>query len=168
MTYLQYRSLILSEIQLHNILIARNHHSQLKSVKMKSNTVMSLVQNYIYSVDNGWNYILPTTLKSELEEGKEYFLLDSRKPQHYDSGHIEGAVNIFWLDLFKQENLAKLPTDMEIIICCYVGHTASQIMVLLQMLGFRARVLKFGMGKGPVIGVPVAGWENYGYPVVQG
>lgn len=128
---------------------------------------MHLVQNYILNVDNGWNYITPPTLKDELAEGKEYFLLDSRKPQDYRNGHIEGAINIFWLELFKEENLAKLPKDLEIIICCYVGHTASQIMVLLQMLEFKARVLKFGMGKSPAVGVPVAGWENYGFPVVR-
>ncbi len=129
--------------------------------------IMDAVQGYIKNVDNGWNYILPTTLKTELEEGKEYFLLDSRKPDDYNNGHIDGAINIFWLKLFKEENLAQLPKDREIIICCYVGHTASQIMVLLQMIGFKARVLKFGMGKSPAVGVPVAGWENYGFPVVQ-
>lgn len=129
--------------------------------------VASAIQTYIENVDNGWNYILPTTLKTDIEQGKDYFLLDTRKPEHYSNGHIEGAINIFWLDLFKQENLDTLPEDKTIVICCYVGHTASQIMVMLQMLGYKARVLKFGMGKGPVVGVPVAGWENYGFPTVK-
>lgn len=136
-------------------------------MKKIEKAVENAVQDYIKNVDNGWNYILPTTLKKDLAEGKKYFLLDTRKREHYDNGHIAGAVNIFWLDLFEQENLSFLPKDMEIVICCYVGHTASQVMVLLQMLGYKARVLKFGMGKGPVVGVPVAGWENYGFDVVR-
>ena len=132
------------------------------------NIIKNAVKQYISNVDkDGWNYIIPTQLKTDIKEGKDYFLLDTRKPKDYDNGHIEGAVNIFWLDLFEEENLERLPKDKEIIIICYVGHTASQIMVLLQMLGYKARVLKFGMGKSPAVGVPVAGWENYGFPVVR-
>jgi len=51
-------------------------------------------------------------------------------------------------------------------LICYVGHTSSQALVLLKMLGYKVVAVKFGYGKSPVFGVPVAGWLNYNFPVV--
>ena len=130
--------------------------------------MLEKLTQFVGSIEDDWNFIIPTQLKVDLMKGEDYFLLDTRKPEDYANGHIEGAMNIFWLDILKAENLAKLPRDRRIIICCYVGHTASQVLVMLRLLGFDARILKFGMGKSPVIGVPVAGWENYGFETVKG
>lgn len=119
------------------------------------------------STKKDWRYILPTTLKKDIEKGKDYYLLDTRRSQDFKECHIEGAKNIFWLDILKKENLSKLPKNKRIIICCYVGHTASQILIILALLGYKVSVLKFGMGKSPVVGVPVAGWLNYGFDVIR-
>lgn len=126
------------------------------------------LQKILTTTKKDWRYILATKLKKDLERGKDYFLLDTRKPSDFKTGHIKGSVNIFWLDLLKEENLKRLPKNKRIIICCYVGHTASQVLIMLNLLGYKATVLKFGMGKSPVVGVPVAGWLNYGYDVVEG
>jgi|TARA_Y100000310_G_C20622048_1_gene783906 rhodanese-related sulfurtransferase len=131
-------------------------------------TIMKKLSKFLGDTGDDWNYIIPTQLKSDLISGKDCFLLDTRKPEDYAKGHIEGAVNIFWLDLLKNGNLKKLPKNKRINVCCYVGHTASQVLVILSLLGFDAKVLKFGMGQSPAIGVPVAGWENYGFDTVKG
>ena len=39
-------------------------------------------------------------------------------------------------------------------------------MVALKLLDYDVVSLKFGMGKSPVKGVPVAGWLDFGYEVV--
>jgi rhodanese-related sulfurtransferase len=129
--------------------------------------ILEQLSKFVEGTGDDWNFIIPTELKVDLMKGKDYFLLDVRKPEDYAKGHIEGATNIFWLDLLKPENLAKLPHDRRIIIACYVGHTASQVLVMLRLLGFDARILKFGMGLSPVVGVPVAGWTNYGFETVR-
>ena len=54
----------------------------------------------------------------------------------------------------------------KIIIICYVGHTASQVLVMLKLLGYKAKVLKFGMGESPSKEVPVAGWNKYGFETI--
>ncbi len=118
---------------------------------------------YLRETKNDWNYVLPTEF-NQMNKDK-IFILDVRKPEDYKRGHIKNSLNIFWLDLMKPENLEKIPKDKEIIIVCYVGHTASQVLVLLKLLGYNARVLKFGMGKSPTMGVPVAGWIDYGFGV---
>lgn len=89
------------------------------------------------------------------------FILDVRKPEDYRRLHIRNSVNIFWLELMKPGNLERLPRDKPIIIVCYVGHTASQILVLLKLLGYNAKVLKYGMGIYPQKDVFNAGLVNF-------
>jgi len=73
------------------------------------------------------------------------FILSIRKAEHYELGHIPGAVNIGITSLFTEENLAKLPYDNQIIVVCYTGHTASQATALLNAIGYNATALKWGM-----------------------
>lgn len=120
------------------------------------------IREYIDSVDDNFNYITPKELHGRYKE-EDLFLLDIRKAEDYRKGHIPGARNIFWLDLFKEENLDKLPKDKKIILICYVGHTASQVMVLLRLLGYDVNAMKFGMGVSPKKEVPIAGWNDFKY-----
>jgi len=130
--------------------------------------LLKLFQDYLNETEENWNYILPTELNDLIKKGKasDYFLLDVRKSKDFNKEHIPGTVNIFWLDILKKENLKKLPVDKEIIVICYLGHTSSQIMVMLSMLGYRCRSLKFGMGKSPDSRIEIKGWLDYNYPVV--
>ncbi|MCX7793822.1 MAG: rhodanese-like domain-containing protein [Thermodesulfovibrionales bacterium] len=79
------------------------------------------------------------------DELSDFFLLDIRRPADYCAGHIKGAVNILFEEVAKPENLIKLPSDKPILIICYTGHTASQINAILNMLGYDAWTLRFGM-----------------------
>lgn len=100
-------------------------------------------------------YIPAEKLEQELKNNKDkYFLLDVRKKEDYDNGHIEGAVNNFWFDTAKI--IDKLPQDKEIIVICYTGQSASQVRSLLKLLGFNITVLNGGM---------VNGWQNR--PVIK-
>jgi len=121
---------------------------------------------FIDSTDKNWNYITPEQLNKK--DLSKYYVLDIRDAESYKKGHIKGAKNIYWLEVLKPENIKKLPKDKKIIVVCWVGHTATQIMVALRLLGYQAVALKFGMGISPVKGVPVAGWTNFGFEVVKG
>jgi rhodanese-related sulfurtransferase len=127
-----------------------------------------MAKAYVKGTEKDWNYITPEELKKDLDRGKKHFILDVRKPEDYEKEHIPGAINIFWLDLFSADNLKKLPRDKKIVVVCYVGHTSSQAVVLLKLIGFEAMGLKFGMGQSPVEGVPVAGWKDFGFETVKG
>lgn len=126
------------------------------------------LKDYLEHVDKDWNYILPTQLYEMLESGEtnKFFIVDLRDSGDYVKGHIKGATNIFWLDILKPEKLAMLPVDKTILLYCYVGHTSSQVMVILRLMGYHAMSLKFGLGISPVVGVPMAGWVDYNYPLV--
>jgi len=154
-----------------------NHQHDFESLCLIENHKIDLferIDNYIKNTDTTWNYIIAPDLYKEITNGnKKLFLLDVRKPKDYASGHIEGATNIFWKDLFSSNNIDRLPCpkhnpSITIVVICYVGHTASQTLVLLRLLGFKAIVLKYGMGVSPVADIPRKGWKDYGLPLVYG
>lgn len=75
-------------------------------------------------------------VKEDLEEGREFVLLDVRTPEEYEEGHIEGAINIPLKSLsYDVENEIE---DKETVIYLYCRSgvrviTAGQI---LQDLGY--------------------------------
>jgi rhodanese-related sulfurtransferase len=73
------------------------------------------------------------------------YIVSSRKPEDYATGHIPGAVNLPESILFKPENLAKLPKDSKIVPYCYTGHSGSQVTAMLNMCGYDATNLLWGI-----------------------
>jgi rhodanese-related sulfurtransferase len=126
---------------------------------------------YVQNTKNDWNYITPYDFYhkyySKPDKMKNIYLIDLRKKEEYKKFHVKGAKNIFWLDLLKDKNIKKLPKDKTIFLICYVGHTSSQAMVLLKLLGYNVVSIKFGYGISPAFEVPVAGWLDYNYPVTS-
>ncbi len=83
---------------------------------------------------------------SENEEPFEWpFILDVQNPDRYLKGHIPGSLHIPWTNVFKTKNLKKLPPDRRIAICSETGHTGAHIAALLNVLGYEAINLKWGM-----------------------
>jgi rhodanese-related sulfurtransferase len=79
------------------------------------------------------------------DESNDPVIVSVRAADAYAKGHVPGAINIGLADLVKPENLAKLPTDRKIVVYCYTGHTGSQATAILNLLGYDASNLKFGM-----------------------
>jgi rhodanese-related sulfurtransferase len=70
-------------------------------------------------------------------------IVSIRAADIYAAGHIPGAINFALADLV--DNLSKINPDAPVYVYCYTGHTAAQAAALLQMLGYDAYSLKFGM-----------------------
>lgn len=127
-------------------------------------------RTYLTNTKTDWNYITPHDFYHQYyltNKMSEIYLLDLRKPDEFRKMHIKGAHNIFWLELLNEKNLKKLPKDKTIFLICYVGHTSSQAMVLLKLLGYKVVSIKFGYGISPVFEVPVAGWVAMRYPTIS-
>jgi len=124
------------------------------------------LRQYLKDTQDDWNYITPLDFYNHYYLKKDYFLIDLRDAPSYKKGHVKGAHNIYWLDILNAKNLKRLPRDKQIFLICYVGHTSSQILTLLKLLGYTVTSIKFGYGLSPVKGVPVAGWLDYGFPIV--
>ncbi|MBN1177281.1 MAG: rhodanese-like domain-containing protein [Dehalococcoidales bacterium] len=89
------------------------------------------------------SYITAADLNMKIAEGEDMTIIDLRSADHYAAGHIPGAINIGLGAL--ADNLAKINPDAPVYCYCYTGHTAAQATSLLQMLGYDASSLKFGM-----------------------
>ena len=73
------------------------------------------------------------------------YIISLRSAEDYAKGHVPGAVNMSVKTLFTAENLATIPPDKDVVVICYTGQTAGQATVGLNMLGYEAYSLLFGM-----------------------
>lgn len=107
----------------------------------------ALTKKPVMKAGDLWELLYNDTLASN-----DPFILDLRvqqkdKPDYYETGHIASAVNIGIGNLFTDEGLEKLPEDKnkQIVVVCYTGHTASQATALLNLNGYNATALMWGM-----------------------
>ena len=128
------------------------------------------LRDYLRSTKDDWNYITPIDFYKKYYVKRRvrnaYYLIDLRSNAEYKKGHIKGSKNIYWQDILDEENLKKLPKNKLIFLICYVGHTSSQVLTLLKLLGYNVISIKYGYGLSPIKHAPVAGWLDYGLPVV--
>ncbi len=82
------------------------------------------------------------TVADELDD---FYVLDVRANADFCAGHIAGATNFPFESVAKRENLQQLPTIRPILVVCYTGQKAGQVMTILNLLGFDAWSLHFGM-----------------------
>jgi len=88
-------------------------------------------------------YITAADLNMKIAEDEDMTIISVRSADHYAAGHVPGAVNISLGTLVN--NLNKIDPDAPVYVYCYTGHSAAQAVALLQMLGYDAYSLKFGM-----------------------
>jgi rhodanese-related sulfurtransferase len=73
------------------------------------------------------------------------YIISLRSAEDYAKGHVPGAVNMDVKAMFTAENLATIPPDKDVVVICYTGQTAGQATAALNMLGYEAYSLLFGM-----------------------
>jgi rhodanese-related sulfurtransferase len=66
-------------------------------------------------------------------------------PDPYFSGHIPGAVNVPWRQIADMQILRSLPRDRPIVVYSDTGLIGAQVTTILNILGFDARNLKWGI-----------------------
>jgi rhodanese-related sulfurtransferase len=72
-------------------------------------------------------------------------IISLRSAEDYAKGHIPGAVNVGVKELFTTEVLSSIPPDKDVVLVCYTGQTAGQATAGMNMLGYEAYSLLFGM-----------------------
>jgi rhodanese-related sulfurtransferase len=96
----------------------------------------------------GPRFIAADALYENLNDGdpdNDPTIISLRSSEDYAKGHLPGAV---WMDvktLFTPEGLATIPPDKQVVFVCYTGQSASQATSALNMLGYDAVALLFGM-----------------------
>ncbi len=72
-------------------------------------------------------------------------VISVRTEAQYNNGHIEGAINIPWQGIAEEGSLKRLPPDADIVCYCSSGHTSGIATTALNMLGYNAKNLKWGI-----------------------
>ncbi len=107
-----------------------------------------LLINYLEG--DGGNYINTTAPKivsasQVMQEGlTTYKIIDIRQATAYATGHIDGAVNVALADVVTYAK-ANLNTTDKILVYCYTGQSAGFAVLALNLEGYNAYSLKFGM-----------------------
>lgn len=95
------------------------------------------------------------SLWSKLQKNENLFLLDVRDKDEFSEFKIPGSTNIPLTELFKQENISKIPKEKEIITICPHGNRAMVAMFALTRNNIDAHILEGGL----------AGWSQVLNPV---
>ena len=135
--------------------------------------ILPNLKEYLKNTKKDWNYITPSSFYNKYysKNKKNYVVIDLRKKEDYEMFHMPYSKNIFWLDLLSDKNLKRISNyiknNKKIFLICYAGHTSSQAMVLLKLLGIPTISIKFGYGISPVDKVDIKGWIQHNYPLTH-
>ncbi len=123
--------------------------------------------------NDGLNYINANDLYANLNDGdttNDPFLLNYWNQTSYDGGHIPGSFRFEPGELGPDELLKYVPTDKQVVVWCYTGQTSAQLSTYLNMLGYDAYSLLYGMNSidPSLCGTKVYHAPTTDYPVVTG
>ena len=91
----------------------------------------------------------------------DLFLLDVRDADEFSDFQIPGSINISLSDLFKPENIDKIPQDKEIVTVCPHGNRAMVATFALARNGIQSHVLEGGLAGWSQVLNPVKVTENH-------
>ncbi len=105
----------------------------------------------------------------------DFVIVDVRpNPAEYTQGHIPGSIQITVQDIFKPENLKKLPKNKKVILVCVTGQTQNLPVVGLRALGYDAYTMAFGHAAwikgyrgGQIMQEAIQGAASKNYPIVK-
>jgi len=126
--------------------------------------VLAFVQDYFNAIPDSGSNILPSDQVDALVESGDATVVDIRKVEDFEAGHIEGAVSVpFGANM--QEAFAELP-EGKLVVACYSGQTAGQTVGIMRALGYDAVSLKYGMklGWAPYVETKAANTYFSDYP----
>jgi sulfur-carrier protein adenylyltransferase/sulfurtransferase len=75
-------------------------------------------------------------LKSMLDRGDDFYLVDVREPNEYEIVSIPGAVLIPKQEIIDGSALERLPNDKPIVLHCKVGGRSAECLAVLKSAGF--------------------------------
>ena len=122
--------------------------------------------------------ILESRLATVFAEGfgaakvTNYFIVNYWSVDHYNWGHIPGAMQYTpKADLKLATYLKTLPTNQTIAVYCYTGQTSAHVAGYLRLLGYDAKSVVFGVNGMAHDTMPASAFnaatEIHDYPLVQ-
>jgi len=90
--------------------------------------------------------ITPEKVLEMLNKNEEFYVLDIRTPaeQNFVGFTFKNSLHIPMNQVFKKENLEKLPKNKKIVVVCHSGTRAAPTTMALRMIGFENAVMLRG------------------------
>ena len=107
----------------------------------------AMVEYYTVAAENGSFNMSAEAVKNVLQDD-DYYLVDLRSENDYLKSRIAGAKQNIPFGQGMETALANLPKDKKIIFQCYSGQTASQTVLLLNLVGKQAVNVSGGFDNG--------------------
>jgi rhodanese-related sulfurtransferase len=134
----------------------------------KLNTVMSQAPGARF-----WQFTADEVQAMINAKKTDFVIVDVRpNPAEFGEGHIPGAIQITVQDIFKPENLKKLPKNKKVILVCVTGQTQNLPIVGLRAMGYDAYTMAFGHAAwikgyrgGQLMQQAIQGAASKNYPV---
>ncbi len=101
-------------------------------------------------------------LKEMIENEDDFYLMSIQSEEDYATEHIKGSI----LHPYRKgmnDRFSEIPKDKKVIVYCYSGQSSAHVTVALNLLGYDAYSLKYGIG---VEMTKPVGWKNMGYELV--
>lgn len=95
-------------------------------------------QGTVLEEQGRYTVLSPEDFKSRLTTSNDFILVDVRTPKEFEEGHIEGALNIDFLNPAAfDEGAAQLDLDKTLMIYCRSGKRSQKASEKLKAMGFR-------------------------------
>ena len=90
-------------------------------------------------------------------DAKCLVILDVRTPQEYNSGHLNGSINLDFKSPSFEDEIARLDRDKAYLLYCRTGIRSARAVMLMISLGFMEL---YNLTKG------IEQWQREGFEVV--
>jgi len=88
---------------------------------------------------------LDNTFPKDGKASSIYTVIDIRLSGAYETSHIPGAYHSSNPELIEDIEAGTIPSDKPFVVACYSGQSAGHAVIALNLLGYPAKSLKFGM-----------------------
>ncbi|MFZ3065122.1 MAG: rhodanese-like domain-containing protein [Nitrospirota bacterium] len=102
--------------------------------------------------------ILPNDLKEMMKQNSELIIVDTRIKEHFNEGHIKGAVNLSYTSLKSMNKVLQKEKSKDIVIYSEDGERSRKICEILVNLGY-SKISNLDSG--------IKGWIDSGGEVVK-
>lgn len=111
-------------------------------------TDQGMIAERCASIIGSWKFKNASDVYANINDGdssNDWYLLCYWGESPYNAGHIPGSIRFNPTSLSLDENLKYVPTDRPVIVYCYTGQTSAQVCTYLNMLGYDAYSMRYGM-----------------------
>ncbi|MFO7444746.1 MAG: rhodanese-like domain-containing protein [Ignavibacteriaceae bacterium] len=123
----------------------KNAAGSLPTLSTGKSTPQEILEARVQELLNiGFSNDTKVSVDAVFQNLNNYYMMNYWPVDHYNTGHIPGAVQYEAADLKFSTNLKTLPADKPVVVYCYTGQTSAHLIAYLRVMGYDGRTLLYG------------------------